>query len=76
MAPTMEKRCGCVAEWREILGKGLQVNASISIVMVGCKAFVGYSESVYVVPLYERKASIVCTGYKKYNHIRCSGVHG
>ena len=41
----MEALCGCEAEWRDILiGK-----LSISIVMVGCRAVVGYAESISVV---------------------------
>ena len=40
--------CLCVAEWRDIiLDKGLELNTGKYIVMVGCKAVVGYS--VYVV---------------------------
>ena len=45
MVPTMEVQWGCVAEWRVILlGKGLEVNASESIVIFNSKAVVGYSE--------------------------------
>ena len=47
MVPPMEELCECVTEWRDILfGKGLDVNATKSIVMVGRRAVVGYSESV------------------------------
>ena len=54
MVSTMEELCGCVAEWRDILlGKGLEVNAVKSIVMVVCRAVVGYSEGVSVVSVVD-----------------------
>ena len=50
----MEELCGCVSEWRYIpLGKGLEVIAEKSIIMVGPRAFMGYSESVSVVSVGE-----------------------
>ena len=50
MVPPMEELFGSVAEWRYILlGKGLDVNAAKSIVIVGHSAVVWYSESVSVV---------------------------
>ena len=50
MVPLMGELCVCVTEWRDILlGKGLDVNAAKSIVMVGHRAVVGYSENVSVV---------------------------
>ena len=50
MVPPKEELCGCLTEWRYILlGKGLDVNAAKSIVMVGRGAVEGYSENVSVV---------------------------
>ena len=50
IVPPKEKMCGCLMEWRYILlGKGLDVNAAKSIVMVGRRAVEGYSENVSVV---------------------------
>ena len=47
MVPPKEELCGCLTEWRYILpGKGLDVNAAKSIVLVGRRAVVGYSENV------------------------------
>ena len=49
MVPPIEELCGCVTEWRDILlGKGLDVNAAKSILMVGRRGVVGYSENVSV----------------------------
>ena len=50
MVPTMKELCGCVTERRDILlGTRLEVNAAKSIVMVGRREVVRYSESVSVV---------------------------
>ena len=67
MVPTMEELCGCVTEWRDILlGKELEVNAAKSIVMVGHREVVGYSEIVSLWSPYEMSAgSVMCTGCKK-----------
>ena len=46
MVALMEELCGSLTEWRDILlGKGLDVNAAKSIVIVGHKAVVGYTFS-------------------------------
>ena len=51
MVPTIDELCGCVTEGRDtLLGKGLDVNAAKSIVMICRKAVVGCSESVFVCP--------------------------
>ena len=50
MVPPMEELCECVTEWRDILlGKGLCVNAANSLVMVGRRAVVGFSENASAV---------------------------
>ena len=50
MVLPMEELCGCVTEWNNVfLGKGLDVNAAKSMVIVGRRAVVGYSENVSAV---------------------------
>ena len=50
VVPLMEELSGCVTEWRDLLlDKGLEVNASKSIVMFGRKTVVRYSQHISVV---------------------------
>ena len=50
MVSPKEELCGCLTKWIYILlGKGLDVSAAKSTVMVGRRAVEGYSENVSVV---------------------------
>ena len=81
MAPTMEQLGRRVADWRaSLLGKGLQVNAEKSKVMVGSsggKMIVNSGKwPCGVCRKGVHANSVQCTKCKKWIHKWCSGVCG